>query len=182
MPKLHVCHQRPRLGMISVKIVYLIVKQVWESDATKTYTQSLVDEAPDDEKEKVKAELERVLKTMNIIRLDAKEAGNILRPRFNVYADCTNISYDALWSCLCTFLLNRSYASSLEGQGTTEKIPFVCTNCHGIDHLRGLSPFPGMIGRNGRTADIGGDTPDGRNGSNNGANQHHPNYRPQPRT
>jgi len=46
------------LGMISVKIVYPIVKQVWESDATKTYMQSLVDKALDDEKEKVKAELD----------------------------------------------------------------------------------------------------------------------------
>ncbi len=44
--------------MISVKIVYPIVKQVWESDATKTYMQSLVDKALDDEKEKVKAELD----------------------------------------------------------------------------------------------------------------------------
>jgi len=170
------------LGTISVKIVYLIVKQVWESDATKTYTQSLVNEALDDEKEKVKAELERVLKTMNIIRLDAKEAGNVLRPCFNVYADCTNISYDTLWSHLRTFLLNRSYTSSLEGQGMTEKIPFVCTNCHSVDHLRGLCPFPGMIGWNGPKRDIGGDTPGCRNGSNYSPDQHYPNYRPQPCT
>ncbi|KAH9016245.1 hypothetical protein EDB84DRAFT_1567349 [Lactarius hengduanensis] len=154
------------LGTISVKAVYPIVKQVWKSNKTKVYAQSLADEAPEDEQDSVRAELDHVLNTMNIVRLDIKEAGNVLKPRFNVHADCSNVSYDRLWSRLRAFLRSQKYSTSLEGHGTTEKTAYVCSNCHGVDHPRGLCPFPEVLGWNGPKRESNGDTPNHRNGGN----------------
>ncbi|KAH9166540.1 hypothetical protein EDB89DRAFT_2129651 [Lactarius sanguifluus] len=78
--------------------------------------------------------------------LDTKEVGNVLKPRFNIYADSSNISYDILWSRLRTYLRDKPYTSSMECRGTTDKPNFVCSNCHSIDHPRGLCPFLGLAG------------------------------------
>ncbi|KAH9177339.1 hypothetical protein EDB89DRAFT_1902553 [Lactarius sanguifluus] len=153
-------------GTISVKMVYPIVNQVWQSNVSKNYTQSLANEAPEDEQVLVKAELDHVLDTMNIIRLDIKEAGNILKPRFNVYADCSNVSHDRLWSRLRAFLRSQSYTNSMEEYGTTEKTAFICSNCHSVDHPRGLCPFPGTPGWNGPKKESTGDPNNRRKGGN----------------
>ncbi|KAH9048699.1 hypothetical protein EDB84DRAFT_1556684 [Lactarius hengduanensis] len=139
------------LGTISVKAVHPIVKQVWESEATRTFIQSLADQVPEEEKAQTRAELDQLMKSLSITRLDTKEAGNVLKPRFNVYADSSNISYDILWSRLRTYLRNKPYTSSMDTRGTTDKPNFVCSNCHGVDHPRGLCPFPGLAGWNGPT-------------------------------
>ncbi|KAH9020613.1 hypothetical protein EDB84DRAFT_1441753, partial [Lactarius hengduanensis] len=75
------------LGTISVKAVHLIVKQVWESESTRAFIQSLADQVPVEEIEQTRAELTHMLKLLSITRLDTKEAGNVLKP-------CFNISYD----------------------------------------------------------------------------------------
>ncbi|KAH9178323.1 hypothetical protein EDB89DRAFT_1901866 [Lactarius sanguifluus] len=149
------------LGTISVKAIYPIVKNVWESETTKDYTQSLADQAPEEEREQTRAELTHVLKSMSITRLDTKEAGNVLKPRFNVYTDSSNISYDVLWLRLCTYLCNKPYKTSMESCGTTDKPPFICSNCHGANHPRGLCPFPELMGWNGPPRDTG-ETPSHR--------------------
>ncbi|KAH9049816.1 hypothetical protein EDB83DRAFT_2522707 [Lactarius deliciosus] len=143
------------LSTISVKAVHPIVKQVWESKSTQAFIQSLADQVLVEEIEQTRAELTNMLKSLSITRLDTKEAGNILKPRFNIYADSSNISYDILWSRLRTYLRNKPYTSSMECWGTTDKPNFICSNCHGVDHPRGLCPFPGLAGWNGPTKDTG---------------------------
>ncbi|KAH9000576.1 hypothetical protein EDB86DRAFT_2827890 [Lactarius hatsudake] len=59
------------LGTISVKAVHPIIKQVWESEATQAFIQSLADQVPEEEKEQTRAELDQMLKSMSITRLDA---------------------------------------------------------------------------------------------------------------
>ncbi|KAH9159938.1 hypothetical protein EDB89DRAFT_2082711 [Lactarius sanguifluus] len=150
------------LGTISVKDVHTIIKQVWESESTRAFIQALAEQVPEEEKEQTRAKLDHVLKSMSTTRLDTKEAGNVLKPRFNIYADSSNISYDILWSRLRTYLRDKPYTSSMECRGTTDKPNFVCSNCHGVDHPRGLCPFPGLAGWNGPSKDTG-ETPGRRN-------------------
>ncbi|KAH9014551.1 hypothetical protein EDB85DRAFT_2157313 [Lactarius pseudohatsudake] len=128
------------LGTISIKAVHLIVKQVWESELTQAFIQSLADQVLVEEIEQTRAELTNMLKSLSITRLDTKEAGNVLKPCFNIYADSSNISYDILWSRLCSYLRNKPYTSSMDCRGTTDKPNFICSNCHGVDHLRCYVP------------------------------------------
>ena len=134
---------------ITVKDIFQLVKEVWDSKPTKSFISALSESAPADEKEKITLELENLLNSLNVARLDIKEVGNCLKPRFNVYADGSKITYDKLWTRLRTFLIGRTYASTMEGRGIAEKAPYICTCCHGVDHLRGLCPFPGLTGWNG---------------------------------
>ncbi|KAH9048760.1 hypothetical protein EDB84DRAFT_1434044 [Lactarius hengduanensis] len=124
------------LGTISIKAVHLIVKQVWESESTRAFIQSLADQVPEEEKAQTQAKLDHLMKSLSITRLDTKEAGNILKPRFNIYADSSNISYDILWSRLRTYLWNKPYTSSMETRGMTNK-----PNFH--QSPKGAVPLPG---------------------------------------
>jgi hypothetical protein len=131
---------------------------VWNSNATKTFITNLLAPLPEMEKDKVIPEIEHLLNSMNLVCLDAKEAGNMLKLRFNVHTDSTNFSYNKIWTNLRTYLANRIYASSLEGQGNMEQVPFRCTCCHSVDHPRGLCPFPSLTGWNGPKKDGNGET------------------------
>ncbi|KAH9046658.1 hypothetical protein EDB84DRAFT_1626407 [Lactarius hengduanensis] len=66
------------------KDVFPIIKEVWENDKTKDFATTLANAVPENEKERVASEIDHLLCTMNIARLDIKEAGNTLNPRFNV--------------------------------------------------------------------------------------------------
>ncbi len=149
---------------IVMKDVYPIVKQVWESELMKTFTTTLTNAVLENEKQKVTLKIDHLLTTMNLIRLDIKEAGNTLNLRFNVYADSSKISHDEVWRRLRTYLFNQTYSLSMQGQGTAQHIPFVCTCCHGADHPRGLCPFPNVTGWNSSKRENGGDFPKRRNG------------------
>ncbi|KAH9180211.1 hypothetical protein EDB89DRAFT_2061922 [Lactarius sanguifluus] len=148
----------------ATKDVFPIIKGVWKNDNTKDFVTTLANAVPENEKERVASEINHLLCTMNIARLDIKEAGNTLNPRFNVYADSSQISHDEIWRRLRAFLAAQPYASSMQTQGTPQRIPYVCTCCHGNDHPRGLCPFPSMIGWNGPARDTGGDLPMRRSG------------------
>ena len=114
----------------------------------ESFISALSESAPTEEKEKITLELENLLNSLNVARLDIKEVGNCLKPRFNVYADGSKITYNKLWTRLRTFLIGRTYASTMEGQGIAEKAPYICMCCHGVNHPRGLCPFPGLTGWN----------------------------------
>ncbi len=105
---------------IAMKDVYPIVKQVWESELTKTFTTMLTNAVPENKKEKVTLEIDHLLTTMNLIRLDIKEAGNTLNLCFNVYADSSKISHDEVWRRLRTYLFNQTYSLSMQGRGTAQ--------------------------------------------------------------
>ena len=81
---------------IMVKDIFHLVKEVWDSEPTRSFISSLSKLAPPDKKEKVTLELENFLNSLNIARLNIKEVGNCLKPRFNVYTDGSKITYDKL--------------------------------------------------------------------------------------
>ena len=142
------------LSTLDPKDVYPIVRRVWESEKTKQFTEALTLELPENERPRAAYEIDLLLSSMNLGRLDIKEVGNNLCPRFNVYADCSDFSNDEIWERLRTFLCEEDYISPMEAiPATTEKIPFVCNCCHGVDHPRGLCPFPSLPGWNGPKVD-----------------------------
>ena len=152
------------LSTICVKDVFPIVQTVWDSDKTRAFANSLLDDIPDQEKTQTGQEIDLLLSSMSLIRLDIKETGNTLAPRFNVYADCNNFSNDNVWTRLRAFLHEATYTSPMKAEpATTKLIPFVCTCCHGVDHPRGLCPFPSLVGWNGPQRDVDTDPPQRRN-------------------
>lgn len=152
------------LSTLDPKDVYPIVTNVWESQNTKQFTDALIREHPENERPRIAYEIDLLISSVSLGRLDIKEAGNNLCPRFNVYADCSDFTNDKIWERLRTFLLEQEYTSPMEAiPATTERIPFICTCCHGVDHPRGLCPFPSLPGWNGPKSDRI-DTPQNRNG------------------
>ncbi|KAF8259100.1 hypothetical protein EI94DRAFT_1707390 [Lactarius quietus] len=136
------------LGTIAIKDIFPIIKRVWEGDKTKNHIDTLLDKVPPALRAQVSRDCKHLINTMNLAHLDAKGAGNMLDPCFNVYADCNAFKHDKTWSSLRTYLFNCAYISPIQGQARTEKIPFRCSCCHGVDHPRGLCVFPDTPGWN----------------------------------
>ena len=140
-----------------MKDVFEMVRRVWDDQETKDTADLLLNGAPADERNKVNQDIENLLASLSISRLDIKIAGNTLLPHFNVYAESSNFSDDRIWSCMRAHLLTATYESPIQGRATTEKSPFKCSCCHRVDHPRGLCPFPSILGWN-RPKRDGGDT------------------------
>lgn len=148
---------------ITLKSVYPVVKLVWDSEKACSFISGLIDAVPPAQRENVKKEIKALLESMTIVRLDTKEVGNTLTPRFNVYADSSMISIDEVWSRLRAHYAARAYFSTTLGKGTVEQNPFNCTLCHGVDHPRGLCPFPDTPDWNGPKRDTNVDRRNARN-------------------
>ena len=100
---------------ITVKDIFIIIKEVWDSKHTKNFISTLSNSAPTAEKEQVTLELVNLLDSLSTTCLNIKEVGNTLKPCFNIYVDGSNITYDKLWTRLRAFLIGQTYASTMEG-------------------------------------------------------------------
>ena len=90
-----------------------------------------------------------LMDSMWVEKLDTKRAGETMAPSFNIYTDSGGISIDEVWVRLRNHLTAQTYRSSMQGSGKTKAAPFHCGICHGVDHPRGLCPFPDIPGWNG---------------------------------
>lgn len=95
------------------------------------------------------------LDSVQVTRLDTRDKGNTLKPTFNIYADGSFINDVKTWVTIRAHLANRTYHSTKLGQGKTDIIPFRCGLCHGVDHPRGMCPFPDLDGWKGPKKRIG---------------------------
>ena len=125
-----------------------MIQSVWHDSTTTLFLSSIVDATPLPDRRKVSSALRNLIDSLRIERLDVKERGDTLAPRFNIFADGSPIPDVNTWSKIRSFLAKRSYADILIGFGTTEIAPYKCTLCHGITHPRGLCPFPSVVGWN----------------------------------
>jgi hypothetical protein len=137
------------LGTMIVDDVLQIVQNVWHDETTEAFLNSLVNSAPLPDSRKMATSLPKFINSLSVARLDAKGRGDTLQPRFNIYAEGSIIGDDKTWTQVRSFLANRTYATQLLGLGTIKVSPFHCTLCHGVDHPRGLCPFPDIVGWNG---------------------------------
>lgn len=125
-----------------------MVRSVWRDDTTSLFLSSIVDATPLPERRNMSSALQILIDSLRVERLDIKERGDTLAPRFNIFADGSTIPDDNTWSKVRSFLAKRSYADILIGFGTTEISPYKCSLCHGITHPRGLCPFLSVAGWN----------------------------------
>jgi hypothetical protein len=101
-------------GMVSMKEVYPILKRVWESKETKNFINTLINNVLPSKQASISQDLENIINSVNLTCLDTKDTGSTLAPHFNVYADCTNFSYDKLWTHFRNFLQGHAYTSHLK--------------------------------------------------------------------
>ncbi|KAH9171018.1 hypothetical protein EDB89DRAFT_1852863, partial [Lactarius sanguifluus] len=129
--------------------IWTLVRQVWSDNDTLTFIENLTNGMPDDVIRDAYMSARAFLGSLHIFRLDVKDAGNTLTPRFNIYGLGRYIQNDDLWTGLRDYLASRTYESPMHGQGFVDPKPYHCGICHGIDHPRGLCPFPTIKGWNG---------------------------------
>ena len=153
---------------LTIRNIYPIVKQVWDSEEARNYIETLVNAITPTQRGEVEVEICSLLASMNILCLDTKEAGNTLTPQFNVYADSSKMSLNEVWTRLRTHYANRTFSSTMLGLGIVEQSPFSCTLCHGVDHPWGLCPFPDTPDWNGLRREATGDSNKCRNMRANG--------------
>jgi len=129
--------------------VYQIIHSVWHDDETGSFLDSIVEDSPQGERANANQAISRFIASMRVTLLPIKRSGNILSPRFNVYANGSLILTQAVWLRLSDYLAGRVYASRMLGNGTAEIAPYRCGICRGVDHPKGLCPFPDIKGWNG---------------------------------
>jgi hypothetical protein len=137
------------LTTMDTNFVRNIVKNVWLDDQSQDFFQRLHQAMRIGEIDNFLESVQNFLNSVEVKRLDIKEAGNILSPRFNILTDSRHITDHQTWTQIRHYLANRTYDTPVQGQGTTTTAEFDCGICHGVDHPRGLCPFPAIPGWNG---------------------------------
>ena len=136
------------LGTKFINDVREIVHAVWHDGETTAFLSSIVNDAPLADRRNLSTSLRVFIDSLDIERLDVKERGDTLAPRYNILANGPAIPNDNTWSRVRSFLSKRTYMDFLIGIGTTDIAPYKCTLCHGVTHPRGLCPFPSVKGWN----------------------------------
>jgi hypothetical protein len=126
-----------------------MVHTVWQSEEIHVLSDTITEVFPEDDRAAAKTSIRAFINSVRITHLDIKSSGNTLQPHFNVYASGNKIENDDVWMYLRNYLASCTYGSPLHGEGTTKLTPFHCAVCHGVDHPRGLCPFPATPGWNG---------------------------------
>ncbi|KAH9015241.1 hypothetical protein EDB84DRAFT_1443541 [Lactarius hengduanensis] len=129
--------------------IWELVKRVWSDADTLAFVDELTSNLPDDVTQDAYMTARAFLNSLHIFRLDVRDAGDTLTPRFNIYGLGRFIQNDDIWIGLRDYLASQTYASPMHGQGFVDPKPYHCGICHGIDHPCGLCPFPAIEGWNG---------------------------------
>lgn len=122
------------------------VRSVWDDEITTTFVQEGILALPENERDNATQTIQRFMDSMWVERLDTRLKGGGLDPTFNVFTNNAIIKDVRSWGNIRNHLVNRDYSSSKLGQAKTKITPFHCTLCHGVDHPRGLCPFPSIDG------------------------------------
>ena len=138
-----------QLGTNVTNYVQEIVRAVWNDEDTFTFLSGITDTVPLTERRQMTTALQSFIDSLRVEHLDIKVSGGAASPHFNIFAKGSTIRNDSTWSEIRAFLANRSYGNNLIGYGITKTSPYKCTLCHGVDHPRGLCPFPSTQGWNG---------------------------------
>jgi hypothetical protein len=131
------------------KTIQEMVQSVWLNNDLTHRTADIIAELPEHKCEDTTVTIYNFLRSVWIERLDTKDSGDSVNPRYNVYANGATIRNDKLWMKLCRYLANLPYNLYLQGKGTTEISPYTCGICHGVDYPHGMCPFPKLEGWNG---------------------------------
>ena len=128
-----------------------MIKAIWKGKEVQSMIENIIESFDEESRTDVANNIQAFLNSVHIKRLNFKNKGNIIVPRFNVYAEGAFISDDDTWFHLRESLANLTYATPMQGRGTTIISPSNCGICHGIDHPTGMCEFPERDGWNGPT-------------------------------
>ena len=148
--------------------VETLVYNIWHDADTLAFTQNLVNAAPEKDRATLFFDINTFLTSISVTCLNIKERGGALTPRFNIYAKGHVIPLHTTWLELRKYLSERIYFTPLIGRGEVKTNPYNCGICHGVEHPRGLCPFPEIPGWNGPKKDQNADNRRGRNGGQYG--------------
>jgi hypothetical protein len=123
-----------------------VVHQIWHDEHTAQFLESTINRLQGAERAEAEDTIPKFIASMKTQSVNIKEAGNTPAPRYSVLVKGATITNDNLWTALRNFFLKRTYAFPMQGEGTTNKSPNHCGICHGVDHPRGLCPFPNIEG------------------------------------
>lgn len=100
------------------------MSSVRHDEATGSFLNSIIEDFPQGERANANQAISRFIPFMWVSFLFMKESGNVLAPRFNVYANGSLILREAIWKRLRNYLADRIYASHLPDKGTTKVAPY----------------------------------------------------------
>ena len=152
--------------------VHTLIYNIWHDLETANFVQDTVNAVPVQERVYLTRAISAFLDSLSITCLNIKERGGALSPCFNVYADGAAIPSNSIWVNIRQYLSKRIYYTRLTGRGDTNTNPYNCGICHGVDHPRGLCPFPDITGWNGPSKDQNAGNRRGRNGGQLGQNRY----------
>ncbi|OBZ72437.1 hypothetical protein A0H81_07660 [Grifola frondosa] len=116
---------------------------------TRSFIANLVAENPR-LKDRPRAQaVDDILASLEVTVLDIKQKGGISTPIANVYINSPTESPES-WYRWREHICDIRYTSLYDGTGTAQS-NLLCTGCHGVDHPRGLCPYPSLPGWNGPT-------------------------------
>lgn len=130
----------------SSELVETCVRDTWNDETTTEFIQDGVNAMKPEERDNAFLSIQKFKESMWVETLETKGQGGIPKPTFNVHADGDFINDSNAWSGIRIHLAGRKYQSSKFGHGQNLIAPNHCGLCHGVDHPRGLCPFPGIDG------------------------------------
>jgi hypothetical protein len=125
------------------------IRETWNNGTTQSFIQDGLSPLEGEKKERARQAIVAFMNSMWTTCLDTRDRGGILQPVFNVYAEGSIIDDITSWVNIRAHLADLDYYSSKLGHGHAEIAPFHCSLCHGVDHPRGLCPFPAIEGWHG---------------------------------
>ncbi|KAI0040848.1 hypothetical protein FA95DRAFT_1576713 [Auriscalpium vulgare] len=130
-------------------VVRRIVRFTWSTTPVLDFFAALVDSTRGNERPLTDAHIKHLIASMRATRVDFKQPGGILStPHYAITIDSSEIPEDVLWYTIASRLKSLRYESPIHGTGVFEPLS-LCLLCHGVDHPRGLCPFPDVPGWNG---------------------------------
>jgi hypothetical protein len=132
------------LRTLEPNLVRNTVREMWGDETTSKFINDGIQALDKELHNSATETITAFMDSMWVTRLDTRDRGSALKPTFNIYANGTIINDVRSWTNIRTHLANRNYHSSRLGQGHVETTPRHCGLCHGVDHPKGLCPFPAI--------------------------------------
>ena len=139
------------LTTLATQEVYQAIHEVWHDETTGAFLDTICNEIPDESRDEAERTLLSFINSMWTTILDTRHRGNIPAPTFCIYASGDIIGDNETWCRLRNYFTAREYKIKFQDPGNNKIPQRTCSICQGVDHPRGLCPFPAVKNWNGPT-------------------------------
>jgi hypothetical protein len=122
------------------------IRKIWNNEMMTQFIYDGIAVIEESEHNNAQCSIQLFKDSMWVKMLETKGQGGLQKPTFNVYVNGNFINDSNAWSNIWTHLANRSYHSSKFEHGHNLIMPNHCGMCYGVDHPRGMCPFPEIDG------------------------------------